>query len=129
MTDREKAVVTAYTGVTMLAGEKFSIFHKYIEDIMGRPVWTHELADGKVWEQIKEKSKDDFLKICKTEERPQGEWIDTNEAYIVNEDGKRIPNSGISECSVCKQRVAPLFMGARNFCPNCGADMRKEEEE
>ena len=62
------------------------------------------------------------------EERPQGKWIDTNEAYIVNEDGKRIPNSGISECSVCKQRVSPLFMGARNFCPNCGADMRGEEE-
>ena len=58
----------------------------------------------------------------------QGEWIDTNEAYIVNEDGKRIPNSGISECSVCKQRVSLLFMGTRNFCPNCGADMRKEEE-
>ena len=69
------------------------------------------------------------LAIKALEERPQGEWIDTNEAYIVNEDGKRIPNSGISECSVCKQRVSPLFMGARNFCPNCGADMRKEEEE
>lgn len=57
-------------------------------------------------------------------ERPQGEWVDTNEAYIVNENGERVPNSGISECSVCKQRVAPLFMGVRNFCPNCGADMR-----
>lgn len=68
MTDREKAIVMAHTGITMLAGEKFSIFHKYIEDLLGRPVWTHELADELVWNEIKEKSKDDFLNICRTEE-------------------------------------------------------------
>ena len=49
MTDREKAIVTAYTGITMLTGEKFSIFHKYIEDLLGRPVCTHELANEAIW--------------------------------------------------------------------------------
>ena len=68
MTDREKAIVTAYTGVAMLTGEKFSIFHKYIEDIMGRPIWTHELANPDVWDEIKEKSRDDFLRLCKGSE-------------------------------------------------------------
>lgn len=68
MTDREKAIVSAYTGITMLAGEKFSIFHKYVEDIMGRPVWTHELADPAVWEEIKNRSKEDFLRICSEDE-------------------------------------------------------------
>ena len=67
MTDREKAIVMAYTGTTKLTGEKFSIFHKYIEDILDRPVWTHELADRCVWEEIKEKSKSDFLELCKEE--------------------------------------------------------------
>lgn len=67
MTDREKAIVMAYTGTTMLTGEKFSIFHKYIEDILGRSVWTYELADKSVWEEIKEKSKSDFLELCKNE--------------------------------------------------------------
>lgn len=75
MTDREKAIVMAYTGTAMLTGEKFSIFHKYIEDILGRPVWTHELADDSVCEEIKEKSKSDFLELCKNEERPQGDLI------------------------------------------------------
>lgn len=75
MTDREKAIIMAHTGTTMLTGEKFSIFHKYIEDILGRSVWTHELADRSVWEEIKEKSKSDFLELCKNEGRPQGEWI------------------------------------------------------
>ena len=85
MTDREKAIVTAYTGITMLTGEKFSIFHKYIQDILGRPIWTHELASEAVWNEIKEKSKPDFLELCKTEdescnERPQGEWISPKES-------------------------------------------------
>lgn len=64
MTDEERAIVTAYTGVNMLARDKFSIFHKYIQDILGRPVWTHELADPAVWEEIKKKSKKDFLDLC-----------------------------------------------------------------
>lgn len=64
MTDKERAIITAYTGITMLTGDKFSIFHKYIEDILGRPIWTHELADTSVWEEIKEKSKKDFLDLC-----------------------------------------------------------------
>lgn len=62
MTDREKAIVMAHTGICMLTGDKFQIFHKYVEDIMGRPVCTHEMA----WlaDDIKEKSKPDFLKLC-----------------------------------------------------------------
>lgn len=67
MTDHERAIITAYTGITMLAGDKFQIFHKYIEDILGRPVFTHELADPAVWEEIKEKSKKDFLELCSGE--------------------------------------------------------------
>ena len=75
MTDREKAIVMAYTGVTMLSGEKFQIFHEYIEKILGRPVWTHELAIELVWNEIKEKSKNDFLEICKREDG----WIPVSE--------------------------------------------------
>lgn len=89
MTDREKAIVMAYTGVTMLSGEKFQIFHKYIEDILGRPVWTHELADKLVWKEIEKKSKDDFIEICKTEERPQGEWVSVKDR-LPDKDGDYI---------------------------------------
>lgn len=67
MTDHERAIITAYTGITMLAGDKFQIFHKYIEDLLGRPVFTHELADPAVWKEIKEKSKKDFLELCSGE--------------------------------------------------------------
>jgi HEPN domain-containing protein len=64
MTKHECAVIMAYTGTCMLAGENFSIFHKYIEEILGRPVYTHEMYE--LADEIKEKSKDDFLELCKT---------------------------------------------------------------
>lgn len=88
MTDREKAIVMAYTGTAMLVGEKFSIFHKYIEDILGRPVWTHELADRSVMEEIKEKSKSDFLELCKNEETSQ--WIPITYRPMTDEEEKEL---------------------------------------
>ena len=62
MTDREKAIVMAHTGICMLTGDKFQIFHKYVEEIMGRPVQTIEM--GFIANEIKEKSKADFMKLC-----------------------------------------------------------------
>lgn len=62
MTDYEKAVVMAYTGVCMLNGDKFNIFLEYVDKIMGRQVYTHELAFNA--DEIKEKAKNDFIEIC-----------------------------------------------------------------
>lgn len=62
MTDREKAIVMAYTGVCMLTGDKFNIFHEYVEEIIGRPVQTLELPS--LGDEIKDKSKPDFIKLC-----------------------------------------------------------------
>ena len=65
MTDEEKAIVMAYTGACMLTEDKFQIFHKYVEKLMGRPVYTHEL--GFLADTIKEKAKDDFIRLCESE--------------------------------------------------------------
>lgn len=64
MTKREKIIVSAYTGVLMC---DFDDLHKYIEEKLGRSVWTHELAFEKVVAELKEKSKDDFLAICQSD--------------------------------------------------------------
>ena len=61
MTKREKQVVSAYTGVPMCEVDEL---YEYIQEIIGRPVWTHELANEDTWNEIKEKSKEEFLKIC-----------------------------------------------------------------
>ena len=53
MTLHEKVVLSAYTGILMCSMDEV---HKYIEKLLGRPVWTHELASEALWEQIKEKA-------------------------------------------------------------------------
>lgn len=60
MTKQEAAIVSAYTGY--LIGD-FADMHEYVEKIMGRPVWTHEMADKDVCEQIRDRSKSDFVGI------------------------------------------------------------------
>lgn len=67
MTDREKAIVMAYTGVCMLTGNKFHIFHEYVEKIMGRPIWIHEMGIKSIADEIKENSKYDFMVLCADE--------------------------------------------------------------
>lgn len=62
MTKQEKVIVSAYTGVLMC---DFADLHEYIEKIMGRPVWTHELADHDIMQEIKVKSKEDFMNLCR----------------------------------------------------------------
>ncbi len=73
MTDREKIIVSAYTGVLMC---DFNNLHKYIENILGRPVFTHEMADKSVQDEIKEKARKEFLTICNTTEP---HWIPCSE--------------------------------------------------
>ena len=81
MTDREKAIVMAHTGICMLTGDKFQIFHKYVEDIMGRPILTHEI--GWLADAIKEKSKADFMALCADESSSENptEWIPVSERF------------------------------------------------
>lgn len=62
MTKHEAIVVSAYTGFLMC---DFGDVHEYVEKKLGRPVWTHEFANKSIWEEIREKTKPDFLKICK----------------------------------------------------------------
>lgn len=62
MTDRERAIVMAYTGVVMLAGDKLSVFYKYVSEKLGRPVQTIELCY--LADDIKQLSKSDFFGLC-----------------------------------------------------------------
>ncbi len=66
MTPREHAIVTAFTGIFM--GD-FGTFHEYVEEILGRPVYTHEMALEEVTLEIKEASRADFIAIASKESR------------------------------------------------------------
>lgn len=84
MTDNEKAIVMAYTGKCMLTGDKFQIFHKYVEKIMGKPIMTHEI--GLFANEIKEKSKADFIALCVNDSNSENSnrWIPVGERLPEN---------------------------------------------
>lgn len=75
MTKQEKIIVSTYTGVLMC---DFDDVHEYIQKKLGRPVYTHELADKGIQKEVKEKSREDFLEICNREESEQN-WIPCSE--------------------------------------------------
>lgn len=119
MTDKEKAIVTAYTGITMLTGAKLGIFYEYVEGLLGRPIFTHELADKDVWDQIKEKSKPDFIELCREEaDKSQGEWI------FLKADETQTDGYMCSNCKKTFHTRVPYF-SEFSFCPICGARMQK----
>ena len=62
MTRRESAILTAFTG--LLCGP-FGDFHKYAEEIIGRPVMTHEFGSELMSEELKEKSRSDFINLIR----------------------------------------------------------------
>ncbi len=61
LTKEQSAIIGAYTGT--LCGP-FDAMHEYIEKIMGRPVFTHELANKETVAAIKEAAKADFIALC-----------------------------------------------------------------
>lgn len=65
MTLRERVIVETYTGYCMTSGEERDEIYKYMEKLLGRPVFTHMLADDNIVKELKEKAKDDFISLCK----------------------------------------------------------------
>ena len=61
MTKEERLVVSAYTGVLMTS---FHEFHKFAEEKLGRPIFTHEFADQVIIDDLKETVYGDFMGLC-----------------------------------------------------------------
>ena len=136
MTLREKIIVETYTGVCMLTGDDSIEVYKYMAEIMGRPVFSHELADQKVVEDLKEISKHDFMVVCSKKEaddrlkamkpvfkeRKYESFVDYE-----NGTGECILNKYIYfECPSCGGFVGekyPHINRAQHkceYCPKCG---------
>ena len=92
MTDREKAIVMAYTGICMLEGKKLFEFYKYLEELYERPVYTHEFLTL----DIKERSEKDFMELCRREE-PEQRWQRLM-MYLADLQLTYSPNWGANGC-------------------------------
>lgn len=134
MTLREKAIVETYTGICMLTGDDRMEVYKYMTEIMGRSLFSHELADKKVMEELKEKSKHDFVSICSKKEADDRlnskkpilkEKKSVSFADYENGTGECILNKYIYfECPSCGCFVGEQYshrvQHKCEYCPKCG---------
>ena len=61
LTRDQAAIIGLYTGVSM---GPFEDVQKFAEDLLERPVFTHELANQDLCEKLKELVKPQFIQIC-----------------------------------------------------------------
>lgn len=61
LTRDQAAIIGAFTGI--LTGP-LEDMQAYAERVLGRPVWTHELADKSMPEALRDAARADFIAIC-----------------------------------------------------------------
>lgn len=64
LTRDQAAVIGLYTGITC---GPFADVHKLAEELLGRPVWTHEFADPGVMHHLSSLVKPRFIEMCAEE--------------------------------------------------------------
>lgn len=149
MTREEAILLSAYTG--FLLAPDFSEVHKFCEDTLGRPIWTHEFADRCVQKEIQAKLRPQIMELVQNisalrpvsreqVERIRGEWVtkhryrggfrrvtgvdDMGEQRIVTIDERCEYDDRY--CSKCGKQSPDNFL---NFCGYCGAPMTDEAVE
>ena len=135
MTREEAILLSAYTGFLLV--QDFSDVHKFCEDTLGRPIWTHEFADKDVQKEIQDKLRPQIMKLVQStntlrsvsreqvEKVWKGEWTGDNDEKVGTIDGSPIKSS---TCSVCGNWLvgSDEYDCSGHFCPACGRAMTDE---
>ena len=130
MTRKEAILLSAYTGFLLV--QDFSDVHKFCEDTLGRPIWTHEFADGDVQKEIQDKLRPQIMELVQNivalrpvsreqVERMRGEW------QVCFEDWRK--QIAGDQCSKCGFQHYGTSINHYHFCPACGAPMTGEAVE
>lgn len=61
LTKEQAAIIGAYTGVTC---GNFADIQEYAENLLKRPIFTHEFGSERLVEELKKAAKPDFLALC-----------------------------------------------------------------
>ena len=129
MTREEAILLSAYTGFLLV--QDFSDVHKFCEDTLGRPIWTHEFADKDAQKEIQNKLRPQIMKLIQSTNalRPvsreqvekvwRGEWIHTHSSDNFWTE--------VWKCPYCD--FEDNYGGCFDFCPFCGAAQTDEAVE
>lgn len=125
MTKEEAILLSSYTGVLLVPD--FSDVHKFCEDTLGRPIWTHEFADQDVQKEIREKLRPQIMELVQNisalrpitreqVEKMRGKFFQAGIDDVAQDTWR---------CSRCLVQEFGNIQGI-NFCPSCGAPMTDE---
>ena len=121
MTREEAILLSAYTGFLLVPD--FSEVHKFCEDTLGRPIWTHEFADQDVQKEIQEKLRPQIVELAQNISALRPVSREQVEKVWRGEWQKDIPMG--YKCNSCEG----LIVGQTPFCPVCGKAMTDEAVE
>ena len=140
MTEQEKIIATAYTGIMFV--DDFSRVHEYIEEKLGRPVWTHELAIPGMREKIQNAVKDDFLQMIHEPSKHMSKIkpdmkVKPGVYACIKSIEQPLPVSAAWARYVCKSCGETVLLASDKHpnvsyivgCPTCGGLMRLSVEE
>ena len=74
MNKKEAVLISAYTG--FLLTKDFSDVHSFCQNLLGRPIYTHEFARADVQKEIEEKCKPLILEMIEKEQDLYGRSVD-----------------------------------------------------
>lgn len=60
LTKEQAAILGCVTGVSC---GPFSDVHKKAEELLGRPIWTHEFGTPDLWEELRNKAMPEFMQV------------------------------------------------------------------
>jgi len=115
LTKEQAAIIGAYTGITC---GSFSDIHKLAEELLKRPIFTHEFASKVLNDELKEKVKPMFLGLChdgEAEEVPednikiQPKPVVDNKIETNNKVDKGYDkgwHDGVNFAKICQKNVA-----------------------
>lgn len=125
MTNKEAVLVSAYTG--FLLTKRFSDVHVFCEELLGRPIHTHEFAFDSVHQEIRDKCLP-MIKELVENERFDGELPGVEKSYCLwcqDHNGKTDLDFSVLDDAA----GAFVTMNTIRYCPFCGRDLKERKND
>lgn len=119
MTREEAILVSAYTGFLLVPD--FSDVHKFCEDTIGRPIFTHEFADENVQKEIQEKLRPQIMELIQNIAALRPVSREQVERVWPGCEACKDAGLAIGEVQFYGPFEGPIDVsGNMHYCPNCG---------